>query len=62
MGADTIVTLLGCGGHLVGGMGSGIISVSSELKPGDILDTVGEGFIFVLFQNHLVKDETEAQL
>ena len=33
----------------------GIISVLSEPKLGDILDTGGGGCFFVLFQNQLVK-------
>ena len=40
----------------------GVISVWSEPKPGDILDTWGWGCFFVLFQNHKVKGGTEAPL
>ena len=42
--------IVGVWGHLVGGMGSGVISVSSEPKPGDILDTAGGGFILSYFR------------
>ena len=62
MGGGYHSYIVGVWGAPCGRCGLGIISVSSEPKPGDILDTAGEGFIFVLFQNHLVKDETEAQL
>ena len=39
MGAGTIATLLGCGASCERYGAWGVISVSSEPKPGDILDT-----------------------
>ena len=54
MGAGTIATLLGCGAPCERYGARGVFSVSSEPKPGDILDTWGGGggaVSYGLFQN-----------
>ena len=48
MGAGTIATLLGVGAPCERYGARGAISVSSEPKLGDILDTAGGGCFFVL--------------
>ena len=54
MGAGTIATLLGCGAPCERYWARGVISVRSEPKPGNILDT-GGGAVSCLISESLGK-------
>ena len=49
MGSGTIATLLGCGAPCERYGTRAVISVSSEPKPGDILDTGGGGAVSLTY-------------